>query len=293
VFTLLWYIISRIKKSSLKYTTSSLFFFLSFFCNKAYFNTKTLIKLKSCVFFLESLSLSFQYYKNLDYKPYTTKESILNNVFKRGNVPSQLSHKRSLITSFLYVNTLLPTPLLETHFSFNSLYYFNRQANVGTFNTRKLFNVWFNILEFMKNVFFYKISYLFFSSNYFRYESLSLNWNNTKLLKNLWRYTHPFLFFLNNKTSLNNDIYFRSLHKRVAKVCFLVDIQYHKGTIHYMHKFKFVTIGPVPISSNFYTLTLSLPVSNNLFFSNLYFVRLVLKMNKMVQSLNFDELGNF
>jgi len=60
-----------------------------------------------------------------------------------------------------------------------------------------------------------------------------------------------------------------------------------------MQKFKFVTIGPVPISSNFYTLTLSLPVSNNLFFSNLYFVRLVLKMNKMVQSLNFDELGNF
>ena len=59
-----------------------------------------------------------------------------------------------------------------------------------------------------------------------------------------------------------------------------------------MHKFKFVTIGPVPISSNFYTLTLSLPVSNNLFFSNLYFVRLVLKMNKMAQSLNFDELGN-
>jgi len=129
--------------------------------------------------------LCFQYYKTLDYKPYTTKESILNNVFKRGNVPSQLSHKRSLITSFLYVNTLLPTPLLETHLSFNSLYYFNRQVNVGTFSTRKLFNVWLNILEFMKNVFFYKISYLFFSSNYFRYESLSLNWNNTKLLKNL------------------------------------------------------------------------------------------------------------
>ncbi len=190
--------------------------------------------------------------------------------------------------SFLYVNTLLPTPLLEAHFSFNSLYYFNKQANVGTFNIRKLFNVWFNILEFMKNIFFYKISYLFFSSNYFRYESLSLNWHNTKLLKNLWRYTHPFLFFLNNKTTLNNDLYFRSLHKSVAKVCFLVDIQYHRGTIHYMHKYKFVTIGPVPISSNFYTLTLSLPVSNNLFFSNLYFVRLILKINRIVHSLKLS-----
>lgn len=265
-------------------------FFLTFFCNKAYFNTKTLIKLQTCIFFLKNSGLTFQSYKNLDLKSHTAKRSISVNPLRYNNNAINLDYKRSLISSFLYVNTLIPTPLLEAHFSFNSLYYFNNQANVCTFNTRKLFNVWFNILEFLKNVFFYKINYLFFSSNYFRYESLSLNWSNLKFIKNLWRYTYPFLFFLNNKTTLNNDFYFRSLHKRVAKVCFLVDIQYHKGTLHYMNKYKFVTIGPVPISSNFYTLTLSLPVSNNLLFSNLYFVRLVLKMNKMVSSIHFDKL---
>lgn len=273
-----------------KYIFSSLLFFITFLCNKAYFNTKVLIKLKSCIFFLRNLNLKFQSYKNIDLKTSTTKESFLKGVLKCNNDTEDLNYKRSLISSFLYVNTLLPTPLLETHFSFNSLYYFNKQANVGTFNTRKLFNVWFNILEFMKNIFFYRINYLFFSSNYFRYESLSLNWNNIKFIKNLWRYTHPFLFFLNNKTTLNNDLHFKSLHKEVAKVSFLVDIQYHKGTLHYMNKYKFVTIGPVPISSNFYTLTLSLPVSNNLLFSILYFVRLVLKMNKIVSSIHFDKL---
>ena len=181
----MWSLVSATKKDFSNYTLTSLFFFLSFFCNKVYFNTKTLIRLKSCVFFLESLNLQFRYYKNLNYVPRITQESISTSVFKYNDAFAQLNYKRSLIMSFLYVNTLLPTPLLETHFSFNSLYYFNKQANVGTFNIRKLFNVWFNILEFMKNIFFYKISYLFFSSNYFRYESLSLNWHNTKLLKNL------------------------------------------------------------------------------------------------------------
>ena len=208
------------------------------------------------------------------------------------NLNLRSNWKKQLVTTFLNVNTWLPTRTLDVHQSFLSLYYYNHQSNIGIFNMKKLFNVWLNILNFLNNIFIFNINYLFFTSSYFKYENLSINWAKNKALKSLWRYTNPFIFFLNNKTTLHNDIYFKFLSKKVSKVSVLVDIFYHKRTLHYFKKYKFITLGPVPISSNFYTLTLSFPVSSNSVFSNLFFIRMFLRMGKLVSNSKFQNYRN-
>ena len=219
--------------------------------------------------------------KNIMYNSYSVKPSLKIGKKLNNKIFQKTLWKKTLITSFLYINTWIPTPTLTVHASFNIIYFFNNHSNVGVFNLKKIFQIWTNLLIFLKNLFFFNLNYLFFSSSYFKYESLALNWTKNKSLKYLWKYTNPFIFFLNNKTTLRNDIYFRWLSKKMIKLAFVIDIYYHKRTLHYLNKYKFVTIGPVPISSNFYTLFIAAPVSSNLVFSNLFFIRLLFKLNKL------------
>lgn len=192
------------------------------------------------------------------------------------------SWKKKLVLNFLHLNTWITNPSLEVHHSFITFYYFNKQSNLGVFNLKRVLTVWTNVLNFVQNLFFFNLTYVFFSSSYFKYESLSFNWMKNNHLKSLWRYTNPFIFFLNNKTTLYNDIFFKLLSKKAINISFLVDVYYHKRTVYYLQKYKFTTIGPVPISSSFYLLNITFPTSSNSVFSNLFFIRLITRVKKMV-----------
>ena len=124
-----------------------------------------------------------------------------------------------------------------------------------------------------------------FSTNYFKYETLSLNWKNANKLTYLWKYTNSFYFFINNKMTLHNELYFKNLLSKDFRCAFIIDLYYHKNTLHLLNKFKFITVGPVPLSSNLYSLYLSLPVPSNSVFSNLFFFRLILKLKKLNSNL--------
>ena len=211
--------------------------------------------------------------------PYNLKPMGLRK-HRRKYTVKNLEEYKNLFTLFTNVNTLLPGAQLIPHFSFIALYHFNKQSNVGYFNFKKVFNVWMTLLSFLLNLFFYNIEYLFFSSSYFKYENLALNWSINKNLKQIWRYTNPFLFFLNNKTTLQNNNYFYLLKKKHFNVAVVVDLYYHKRTLHYLNRYKFLTLGPVPLSSNFYSLNITFPVSANSLFSNLFFIRLLFKLRK-------------
>ena len=200
---------------------------------------------------------------------------------------SNLKKYKSLFLLFTNINTSLVNRVLAPHFSFVSLYQYNRQSNVGYFNFRKVFNVWLTLINFLVNFFFYKITFLSFTSSYFKYENLSLNWSMNKTVRNLWKYSNPFLFFLSNKTTLENEAYFDLVKKKGFNASILIDIYYHKRTLHYLNKYKFITIGPVPMSSNFYSLTMSFPVASNSVFSNLFFIRLLFKFQKFAANSDF------
>lgn len=235
------------------------------------------------------MSLSLHNFKSLIYskaKPIITLKTDNNYL---SNFEKKKPWKKALITSFLNVNTWLPTPTLKVHQSFTAIYFFNKQSNIGVFNLKKLFVTWNNILIFIQNIFNFNLRYTFFSSSYFKYESLSLNWYKNNHLKNFWRFTNPFIFFLNNKTTLFNDIYFKRLKKKLINFSFVVDIYYHKRTLHYLKKYRYITLGPVPISSSLYTLDIVFPTSSNSVFSNLFFVRLLFRLNKLTSYRNFKK----
>jgi hypothetical protein len=194
---------------------------------------------------------------------------------------SETMFNRTLFLTFLHVNTWLPTPRVTVHPSFNIFYFFNKDLNLGCFNIKRIFNLWSNVLIFITNIFFYKLDYLVFGTSYFKYEILSLNWNLVKFNELLWKYTQPFTFFLSNKTTLRNKQYFYYLALINYRLAFVIDIHYHVKTIYYFNYFKYISVGPVPISSNYYTLSLAMPMSSNFLFSNLFFIRLILKLKKI------------
>jgi hypothetical protein len=190
----------------------------------------------------------------------------------------------------LYTNMWLPTRNVATHPSFNSFYFFNKYQNIGCFNFKKVFNLWVNIFTFLINIFFYNLKYLVFGNSYFKYEVLALNWHGTNFSQVIWKYVGSFVFFLNNKTTLRNKRYFYFLTSLGYKLAFITDIYYHAKTVYYLNHFKYISVGPIPISSNFYLLTIAVPTSSNFLFSNLFFLRLVIKLKKEVRKNSYKEL---
>jgi hypothetical protein len=86
--------------------------------------------------------------------------------------------------------------------------------------------------------------------------------------------------------TLDSEFYFKRFLLKGFRSAFVIDLYYHKNTLHFLNKFKFVTIGPVPLFSNLYTFYISLPVVSNSVFSNLFFLRLVLKLKKLNSNLS-------
>lgn len=192
----------------------------------------------------------------------------------------------------LYLNMWLPTPNISTHPSFNSFYFFNKYQNIGCFNFKKVFNLWVNIFTFVSNIFFYNLKYLAFGNSYFKYEVLSINWYSTNFSQAIWKYVGSFVFFLNNKTTLRNKRYFYFLTSLGYRLAFVADIYYHSKTIYYLNHFKYISVGPIPLSSNFYLLTITIPTSSNFLFSNLFFLRFIIKLKKDVTKNTHTELYN-
>ena len=217
--------------------------------------------------------------------PKTTK----NMPYKSFKTSIHQTWSKKLYLTYVKLNSGFHQNTLQPHSSQQIYYYLNKQLNIGILNITKLINVWHNILTFIENIFFYSIEYLIFANNYFKYESLSLNWKKLSLIKSFWRYTYPFIFFLNNKTTQKTELYFRFLLQKGFRVSFVIDIFYHKKTIFYFNKLKFISIGPVPISSNLYLLNLSLPVNSNSIFSNLFFIRFLLKLKKKNSKLLYQK----
>jgi hypothetical protein len=90
---------------------------------------------------------------------------------------SSTMFSKDLFKSFMHLNTLLPTPKIEPHASFNSFYIYNRASNVGFFNVKKVLHVWHNIIIFITNLFFYNLKHVAFGSSYFKKEIVALNWH--------------------------------------------------------------------------------------------------------------------
>ena len=281
------------------------------------FNNLRLLKIKSITFFLnllrptqnalmtkfnvflklfllkESTNAGLYNLKQVNYSTRFIYYDEPNKKLKKTKFTVQDYGKNSLIIKFLNVNLWSPATTLEIHPSFASTYFYNSQSNLGVFNLKKVFNVWFNVLSFLNNLLTHKLHYLFFSSSYFKYENLAINWRVNNKLRSIWRYSNPFIFFMKNKTTRYNDIFFKRLSRKTSKLAIVVDIYYHKRTLHYFNRYKFFTIGPVPVTSSLYSLSLAFPVSSNSVFSNLFFIRMLFRLKKLTATYHYKRLSKY
>jgi hypothetical protein len=191
---------------------------------------------------------------------------------------------KKLFSSFLYLNTWISYERLRPHPSFIQFYYGTKDGNVAFVNLHKLYKLLDTVVLFITNIFFYQIRYIVFGTSYFRYEVLALGWDFNLIFKAMWRYTHPFLFFLSNKTTRYTEFYFKYLKQQGANLALLVDVYYHQRTLYYCSRFKFITVGPVPITTNMYMVSVALPTASNSAMSNLFFLRLILKLKRLNSS---------
>jgi hypothetical protein len=129
---------------------------------------------------------------------------------------------------------------------------------------------------------------LCFSTPYFRDETLALNWTYFKFFKSSWRFSRIFYFFINNKNTEETALFFKSIGNQHTKLTFLIDTFFHKNTLHFLNKNKFISIGAVPLTSNLYLLSVSLPIATNTLLSNLFFMRLILKLKVKSSSYLFN-----
>ncbi len=261
-------------------TTNSSFFLLikwTFYFKKRFLNNFKLFSNQSLLL-LNNITLSMNF--KTAFSSFRSSNNIKNNFYKNIKMSVNQTWSKKLYLVYIKLNSGFHQNTLQPHSSQEIYYYLNKQSNIGIWNVVKLINVWHNILTFIENIFFYNIEYVVFSNNYFKYESLSLNWKKLMLIKSFWRYTFPFIFFLNNKTTSKTELYFRFLLQKGFRVSFVIDSFYHKKTIFYFNKLKFISIGPIPVSSSLYLLNLSLPVNSNSVFSNLFFIRFLLKLKK-------------
>ena len=239
---------------------------------KNFFNTN-LFLIRNVFFRKEKFSSSYRMFFKLGLTNSDFKTSKKNFVFSKNN-----------LQFFIKLTSSVINKKLSIHHSYNS-YFYKSSVNIGIININKIFSLWKNIIEFLKNIFYFNLKYLTFSNSYFKYETLSLNWGISRNLTHLWKYTNVFFFFISSKMTLSSEFYFKNLLSKGFRSAFVIDLYYHKNTLHFLNKFKFVTIGPVPLFSNLYTFYISLPVVSNSVFSNLFFLRLILKLKKLNSNL--------
>jgi hypothetical protein len=182
---------------------------------------------------------------------------------------------KQLFRSYLKLNFYIPYEVFSVHASYYIYGIYNCYNGPGVFNLTKLFYIWSSVVIFIENIFFYDLRVLCFSTPYFKDEALALNWTYFKFFKSSWRFSRIFYFFINNKNTEEAALFFKYVGNRHTKLTFLVDTFFHKNTLHFLNKNKFISVGAVPLTSNLYLLSVSLPISTNTLLSNLCLMALL------------------
>ena len=105
---------------------------------------------------------------------------------RKSNLPlRRLVLKNPLFNAFITVNTFFTQRYLTPHSSFRTFYIFNKQNNIGIWNVKRLFLCWQRVLFLLYHLFYFGLKYLVFTSSYFRYESLALNYQVVKRVQSI------------------------------------------------------------------------------------------------------------
>lgn len=192
-----------------------------------------------------------------------------------------------LFKPYLTLNTVFYTFRYKIHATFASFFIRHVAGGTSVVSIRKLFVRWKDAYLLLFNLFYYKIDLLVFGTSVFKNELLGLNWDVFSRLKVSWRYTRPFLFHRSNKIDRLGDWLFKRIRIFGVNSAFVLDVFYHKKTIHYLHRAGFYTIGAVPTTAHIRSVNFALPTSLDSGLTQLFFLRFTLVVKKQASGFFF------
>lgn len=207
------------------------------------------------------------------------------------NLPTNL--KKSLLqlfTVFVRVNMVSQNELTAPHHSFRTFYLSGVKGGLVIITIPKLFQRWKSFYFLLFNLYYYSVDILTFSPSFFKKEVLSLNWVFHKNFQFMWRYTRPFLVFKPNKITNHGDFVFRKLRSLGLSVGIVTDVLYHNKTIYYLRRTSFYSIGLVPTIYNAYTVDFAVPTAYESIFTQIFFVRFLIRTKQDASTNFFSQL---
>ena len=223
---------------------------------------------------------------NLDYNPTVSRI----NRFKIKLSPNLKKSLLHLFTSFVRVNMASQNELTIPHHTFRTSYLTHSKGGLTVITLPKLFQRWKSCYFLLHNLYYHNVKVLTFSPSFFKKEVLALNWTFHKQFQFMWRYTRPFLVHKPNKITNHGDFVFRSLRALGLSVGIVTDVLYHTKTIYYLKRTTFYSIGLVPTIYNAYTVDFALPTAYESMFTQIFFVRFLVRTKQDASAMEFNNL---
>jgi len=165
----------------------------------------------------------------------------------------------------------------------------------GSISQLAISKLYTNIKRFynlMYNIYFYKLRILIFSNIFFKNEILSLNYVITENYKCYWRFIQIIIFRKLNKISNLNKVLFSVLTLLGIRLAVILDVVYHRHTLYYLRLLNFYIIGLGSADADISYFDFVVPSLNNNLPSQLYFVKLLLMINKNIENYKFTSYRN-
>ena len=225
---------------------------------------------------------------NLDYSPNSVNLKKPKTVLPKNLKKSLLK----LFTVFVRVNMSSQNELTVPHHTFRSFYLTRMKGGLTIITLSKLFQRWKNCYLLIFNLYYHNVNVLTFSPSFFKKEVLALNWVFHKNFQFMWRYTRSFLVHKPNKITNHGDFVFRKLRSLGLSIGVVTDVLYHTKTIYYLKRNSFYSIGLVPTIYNAYTVDFAIPTAYESIFTQVFFVRFLIRTKQDASSVVFNDLGN-
>jgi len=228
-------------------------------------------------FFFKSLNFIFIPYLllnkkliKLNHSSYKVNKFILNKPTNLINFFIKLTNQS--ITSFFKVH---PTQ------RFNYIYNLKQQTYI--INIIKFQKHWVNLYNLLYHIFFFNIPFIAFNSPFFKRENISFNWKLIKSYTLYWKLINNTIWSSKNLNLYGINFLIRYLLRHKVNIVMVLSTLMRKNILKVMHKFKFYSIGVIPINVNLYSVNFAIPVSTDSIFLELFLVRFILQIKKQVK----------
>ena len=154
-------------------------------------------------------------------------------------------------------------------------------------NIQKVYKKWVHFHSFLINLFYVHTCIFMYSTKLLKNEVLSFNWSYDLLPYSLFKQVSNYFFFKGSRYGEQPDIIYNNFLEERIEVAFISDLQYHVKSIFHLKNCGVFLLGPVPYGMSPWSLHYSIPVASNTLFTQYFFIKLLLHIRQMSESLVF------